>query len=59
MRMTLSWGPIICLTLCAPLRAEKVTLEKPVQVSTLKADKKPLDGRLLSYDGVEHKSTRL
>src|SRR5204863_3917510 len=43
-------GPIICLTLCAPLRAEKVTLEKPVQVSTLKADKKPLDGKLVAYD---------
>jgi hypothetical protein len=34
----------------APLRAERVELEKPVQISTIKADRKPLDGRLVAYD---------
>jgi hypothetical protein len=32
--------------------AEPVKLDKPVPVSTVKADKKPLDGRLVSYDDV-------
>src|SRR3954447_14238035 len=50
MRFTLACVPILCLALCASLRAEKVTLEKPVQVSTLKADRKPLDGKVVAYD---------
>ena len=33
-----------------PLRAERVELERPVQVSTVRADRKPLDGRLVAYD---------
>lgn len=31
-------------------RADRVELEKPVPISTVKADKKPLDGRLVAYD---------
>jgi hypothetical protein len=37
----------------APARralADRVTLEKPVTISTVKADKKPLDGRVVAYD---------
>src|SRR3954463_608766 len=48
---------ILTLISCAALlaaapaaRRDKVTLEKPVSISTVKADKKPLDGRLVAYD---------
>ena len=33
-----------------PARAERVQLDKPVQVSTVKADKTPLSGRVSAYD---------
>jgi hypothetical protein len=33
-----------------PSPAERVTLDKPVQISTVKADKKPLSGKLVAYD---------
>ena len=32
------------------LWAERVVLEKPVEVRTVKADKKPLDGKLIAWD---------
>src|SRR2546423_15279701 len=47
---TLLVGAIVLHATAVSLRAERVTLDKPVQVSTVKADRKPLDGRLVSYD---------
>ena len=41
---------VLALGLAGAARAERVELAKPVQVSTVKADKKPLDGRLVAYD---------
>ena len=41
---------VIVALLAAPSWAERVVLEKPVQVSTIKADRKPLDGKLIAYD---------
>lgn len=38
------------LLVTPPLRAGRVELEKPVAISTIKADRKPLDGRLVAYD---------
>lgn len=32
------------------VRAGRVALDKPIAISTLKADRKPLDGRLVAYD---------
>ena len=31
-------------------RADRVTLDRPVAISTVRADKKPLDGRVVAYD---------
>jgi hypothetical protein len=33
-----------------PSPAERVTVDRPVQISTVKADKKPLSGKLVAYD---------
>ena len=42
---------VACLSFLAPVaRAERVVLEKPVQVSTIKADKSPVEGKLVAYD---------
>ena len=42
---------VACLSFLAPAaRAERVELEKPVQVSTIKADKSRVEGRLVAYD---------
>ena len=42
---------VACLSLLAPAaRAERVELEKPVQVSTIKADKTRVEGKLVAYD---------
>ena len=40
----------LLLVSTATLRAERVELDKPVQISTVRADRKPLDGRLVAYD---------
>jgi len=51
MRLTTLLAASVALHVAAaPLRAERITLDKPVQVSTVKADRKPLDGRLVAYD---------
>ena len=47
--------PLLALIACltgwdCPVRGEPVTLDKPVTISTIKADKKPLDGRVVGYD---------
>jgi hypothetical protein len=42
---------LLTLTIApALLFAERVELEKPVQISTVKADRKPLAGKLVAYD---------
>jgi hypothetical protein len=44
---------VLIFTLTAPVRlvlAERVTLDKPITISTVKADKKPLDGRVVAFD---------
>ena len=42
---------LLCVAAGASLaRGERVQLDKPVQISTVKADRKPLDGRLVAYD---------
>jgi len=51
MRVASISAALIVLVLApTSLRAERVELEKPVQISTIRADKKPLDGRLIAYD---------
>jgi hypothetical protein len=41
---------LLCLAAAALARADKVQLDKPVPISTVKADRKPLDGKLVAYD---------
>ena len=41
---------LLCLAAALPARAERVQLDKPVQISTVKSDRKPLDGKLVAYD---------
>jgi hypothetical protein len=43
--------PILALLVAAQsVGAGRATLDKPVTISTVKADKKPLDGRVMAYD---------
>src|SRR2546428_8418772 len=42
---------LVLATACAlATGADRVTLDKPVTISSFKADKKPLDGRVVAYD---------
>lgn len=41
---------VLCLLPATPALAERIVLEKPVQISTVKADRRPLDGKLVAYD---------
>ena len=51
MRLTPILAAALALhTAAVSLRADRVALERPVPISTVRADRKPLDGRLLSYD---------
>src|SRR5215207_8888470 len=49
-RTHLCFATVLFLGCSITLRAERVQLEKPVTISTIKADKKPLDGKLVAYD---------
>jgi hypothetical protein len=49
-RAHLCLAAALLFTASAALRAERVQLEKPVQISTVKADRRPLDGKLIAYD---------
>src|SRR4051812_49059820 len=51
MRLLAAFALVFTLTVpVRPVLADRATLDKPVAISTVKADKKPLDGRVVSYD---------
>jgi hypothetical protein len=49
-RLPFAWGVVSLLLAASWCAGEPVKLDKPVPVSTVKADRKPLDGRVVAYD---------